>query len=128
MYDANKVIAGIIVFLVFVTSPFWLNIGNSGAMPQLELPQDKSLKCVEDAKHMRANHMQLLDEWRVENIRHGERVLELPDGKKFSKSLSTKDDSCLGCHKDKKKFCDRCHEYVGVNPYCFSCHVTPEGK
>ena len=32
------------------------------------------------------------------------------------------------CHTDKAEFCDRCHNYAGVNPYCWDCHTVPEGE
>ena len=34
--------------------------------------------------------------------------------------------SCLDCHSDKSSFCDRCHNYVAVDPYCWECHIIPE--
>jgi len=34
----------------------------------------------------------------------------------------------MKCHTDKAKFCDRCHNYVGVTPNCWDCHVEPKGK
>ena len=34
--------------------------------------------------------------------------------------------SCLGCHEDKTKFCDKCHTYASVNPYCWDCHTNPK--
>ena len=28
--------------------------------------------------------------------------------------------------KDKARtFCDKCHNYTGVKPYCWDCHVEP---
>jgi hypothetical protein len=34
--------------------------------------------------------------------------------------------TCLDCHSDKEKFCDACHTYSAVDPYCWDCHVIPE--
>ena len=34
-------------------------------------------------------------------------------------------DTCMGCHKSKERFCDRCHEYSDVTPPCWECHVAP---
>ena len=30
---------------------------------------------------------------------------------------------CLDCHKNKSNFCDKCHDYMGVKPYCWECHA-----
>ena len=32
---------------------------------------------------------------------------------------------CLSCHSNKDKFCDECHEYLKVKPYCWDCHIIP---
>ena len=37
--------------------------------------------------------------------------------------------TCIRCHSNKDKFCDECHHFAGVQPYCWACHVMPkEGK
>ena len=33
--------------------------------------------------------------------------------------------TCLGCHSNKAQFCDQCHNYLEVTPYCWDCHVDP---
>ena len=40
----------------------------------------------------------------------------------------TRNNTCMSCHTDKAKFCDRCHDTVGVAPYCWDCHVEPRGN
>ena len=35
--------------------------------------------------------------------------------------------SCMSCHSNKDEFCDRCHDYLAVKPYCWECHVEPKG-
>jgi hypothetical protein len=35
-------------------------------------------------------------------------------------------DTCLDCHSKKDQFCDACHTYSAVDPYCWTCHVVPE--
>ncbi len=118
-----RVIIGVIVFLGLVTSPFWLSAGRSKPMPKLELPKIEK-KCVEPKEFMRENHMQLLDDWRLEVVRQDDREYVSKEyGKKYLKSLTR---TCLDCHENKKKFCDRCHTYTGVAPYCWTCHVAPE--
>jgi hypothetical protein len=124
MYDSGKVIAGIVVFAVLMTSPFWLAIGKETKFPELEKPKTEK-KCVESKEWMKGNHMQLLDDWRHEVVRLGERKYENAEGKEFDKSLTR---TCIKCHENKKKFCDKCHTYSGVNPYCWTCHVDPKEK
>jgi len=32
----------------------------------------------------------------------------------------------MKCHSNKKEFCDKCHNYMAVVPYCWSCHIAPK--
>jgi len=43
------------------------------------------------------------------------------DGKKYMKGLQL---TCLQCHTSKEKFCDSCHQYAAVKPYCWDCHFS----
>ena len=126
MYDAGKIIVGLVVFLALVTSPLWFN-AISGAQvdaPQLTLPTD-STQCVEATEYMRASHMDLLNRWRDEVVRTNQRdYVSRLSGKTFEKSLSR---TCMNCHSNKAEFCDRCHTYLAVDPYCWDCHVEPKG-
>jgi hypothetical protein len=122
MYDASKIVAGLVVFLILVTSPLWYNAasGSSVAAPQLKLPTD-STQCVEATEYMRASHMDLLNQWRDEVVRVGERdYVSALNGKTYDMSLTR---TCLDCHSDKAGFCDACHTYLAVDPYCWDCHV-----
>jgi len=142
MFDSGKVIAGLIVFLILVTAPLWYGAisGRSGEVPKLELAEgltdfsgvvSPDMHCVRDTVYMRSNHMDLLNEWRDAVVRKGERVYEAPDGRRFVMSLQN---TCVGCHHNKSKFCDRCHDYMSVDPhdymsvdpYCWQCHVEPQ--
>ena len=128
MFDKGPVIIGILIFLILVTSPIWTNLagGTSATLPEIEIATKNvpgKDKCVEDAKYMRPFHMDLLNDWREEVVREGERVHTSPDGRKFDKSLTN---TCLNCHTSKEKFCDRCHNYLNVKPYCWTCHIVPE--
>jgi hypothetical protein len=78
---------------------------------------------VADTEYMRTEHMQLVMDWRDEAVREMDRVYVSEDGRRFNKSMTG---TCLGCHTDKAAFCDRCHDYLGVKPYCWDCHVVPE--
>jgi hypothetical protein len=125
MYDAGKIITGLVVFLILATTPVWYNLarGGSGEAPEMELPVGKG-SCVEGAAHMRSAHMNLLDQWRDEVVRNENRIYVSQDGREFEMSLTK---TCLGCHDNKQAFCDRCHDYTQVDPYCWGCHIVPGG-
>ena len=76
-----------------------------------------------ERQKMVAEHMNLLNEWRDLAVREGQRDHVAEDGKTYDMSLTR---TCLDCHQSKKKFCDQCHDYLGVKPYCWNCHVNPE--
>ena len=149
MYDKPKVLAGMFLFLVLATLPFWISTGKSKTLPP-PVATEGSQECVEDPAWMRANHMQLLNDWRHSVVRDGERTYVNSAGKKFDKSLTG---TCLDCHSNKNnaskalasatksgmatvsnqdfphatgaQFCDQCHNQVAVKPFCFSCHLVP---
>lgn len=126
MYDGDKIIIGIVIFFILVSFPIWVSAasGTIGEVPQLNLPADEE-QCVEDAAWMRANHMDLLIDWRETVVREGIRTYTASDGKEYTMSLT---DTCLDCHAPKAEFCDRCHDYVGATPNCWNCHVEPGGS
>ena len=128
LYDGGKIIAGIVVFLIVATFPLWYGKGKSISPPDLKLdtPAIERLKeklCVEPAPYMRANHMKLLGAWREGAVREGKRTYTAADGKVYKISLTG---TCLECHSNKGQFCDRCHDYAGAKPNCWSCHIIPE--
>jgi hypothetical protein len=128
MKDKNKILAGLAIFIVVVTFPFWFNLGKAAPAPELELTaKAKAAKtCVMPTEFMTANHMQLLDVWRHNVVRGGERMFVSADNKLYDMSLSN---TCLDCHSNKEKFCDRCHDYASVRPYCWDCHIdNPKGE
>ncbi|MBD3382073.1 MAG: cytochrome C [candidate division Zixibacteria bacterium] len=124
MYDAGKVIIGIIVFLVIASFPIWYAVagGKSADIPELEKAA-KGDNCVMETEEMRAAHMDLLNDWRKLVVRDGLRYYTAFDGEKVEMSMTK---TCLGCHPNKDAFCDRCHNYMAVNPYCWDCHVNPK--
>jgi len=128
MFDGWKIIFGLIVFLVLMTSPIWYNAiaGKGEYVPDLEIATADvpgKDQCVMPVEYMRPNHMDLLDEWRDEVVRNGARVHVAPDGRKYDRSLSN---TCMDCHSNKDQFCDKCHDYLSVDPYCWECHIEPE--
>jgi hypothetical protein len=122
MYNAGKVLIGILVFVVFFSIPFWLNFGKVEALPKPELPKDEQ-KCIEDTAYMKAYHMQLLHKWRTQKIREGKVYHINQEGKLYIMSLQR---TCMKCHSNKEKFCDRCHQVVVTHPDCWRCHIAPE--
>lgn len=124
MYNAGKIIVGLIIFVAIFTFPFWYGGGTQGPPPKLELPKDVK-KCVEATEYMTSSHMTMLNTWRDEVVREGKRIYVSQSGKKYNMSLQN---TCLKCHKTRERFCDRCHNYLDVKPRCWECHIAPEYK
>jgi hypothetical protein len=122
MKDKKFIIAGVIVFIVIATFPFWYNRGKAAPAPEPQLTEKaKAAKvCVRSTEYMRAEHMQLLDLWRDSVVRRGDRIYVNPGGHEYTMSLTN---TCLDCHSNKTEFCDRCHNYASVRPYCWDCHI-----
>ncbi len=142
MYKGGKIIASLILFVAFLSIPFFYNMGKVNAGPenlQASISQLDGQQCVESADYMRSNHMQLLNKWRQSDVRDGKTVYVNSQGKSFDISLQ----SCLECHatqatkntvgvnnpalKTSDQFCVSCHNYASVKPTCWSCHAGPEG-
>ncbi len=135
MNDKPIIIAGLIVVLVVLTSPIWYSLaaGEPGDRPELVLPSGMT-ECVEDTEYMRGQHMDLLNTWRNEVVRDGDTSMYKSKlGKEYEKSLTK---TCLmQCHLNeqigKEDFCGKCHEFAGVHPTCWDCHVEnpkPNGE
>jgi [DsrC]-trisulfide reductase subunit J len=128
MNDKKWIVTGLVIFVILATIPFWYNRGKAAAAPELKLTE-KALAaktCVRDTDWMRGEHMQLLDTWRHTVVRNAERVYVNENGQKFEMSLSN---TCLDCHSNKAEFCDKCHDYAAVEPYCWDCHIdNPKEK
>lgn len=122
MNDKGKIIAGLVIFIVIVTFPFWYNLGKAAPAPEPLLTETAKAagECVLPKAEIKTEHMQLLDVWRDTVVRDGHRIYVNAKGKKFDMSLSN---TCLDCHSNKKDFCDRCHTYASVDPYCWDCHI-----
>ncbi len=124
MQNRGRIIIGLVVFLALISYPVWYNVasGKAGYVPDLEKPADAE-QCVRETTYMTAHHMDLLDEWRDRVVREGVRMDESLGGEAVEMSLTR---TCLGCHVNKDAFCDRCHDYLEVSPYCWDCHVDPK--
>ena len=135
LYDGGKIIIGILVFAAFAAFPFYNNIGKVNAKPdpKVDTPaiqewekQYGKKECVESKEFMRAEHMQLLNDWRDKVVREDNRgYVSSSNHKRFNMSLQN---GCMNCHSNKKKFCDECHTYMSVTPYCWDCHIQPKEK
>jgi hypothetical protein len=176
MYDAGKIITGLVVALVLLTFPFWYNLGSAAPPipePKLTAKAQAAGTCIASKDYMKKQHMQVLDDWRNSVVRDGFRyvvinkdeagtplemklidgtravldntILDLPVVGKF-RDMVTRDElglqvtaegtryemslqnTCMDCHSSKKEFCDQCHDYAEVSPFCWDCHVQPEEK
>ncbi len=129
MYNGKYVIPGIVVFVALFTLPFWFNLATGETKyekPKLAYPSEaKAKECVETKEWMLAEHMQLLNDWRDEALREGNREFVASTGKKYVASLQN---TCMNCHANKAEFCDKCHDTMSVDPYCWSCHLEPKGN
>ncbi|MCJ7683103.1 MAG: sulfate reduction electron transfer complex DsrMKJOP subunit DsrJ [Desulfobacteraceae bacterium] len=127
MYDGGKIIIGLIIGIGLFLSPFFYNAGKAAKAPdpQLTAKAKEAQVCVGKKAYMRESHFTLLDEWRQTAVRDGERYYTAYNGKKYYKSLQV---TCMDCHSNKTKFCDQCHNYLDVVPYCWDCHIVPEEK
>lgn len=88
----------------------------------------KLTQCVRPKAFMRRNHMKLIKHQRDITVHEGVRATE--------NSLT----ACIACHVQydsnghaipvdaEGQFCNRCHNWLAVQPDCFGCHSTvPEG-
>lgn len=130
MYDGWKIILGLVVFVIIVTLPFTMNIGKAYVKPEpkIDTPEIQKLpqterKCIESKDFMRKEHMKILNEWRDIVVREGKTQYINTEGKIYNMSLQN---TCMKCHSNKSKFCDECHNYLAVKPYCWDCHIAPK--
>jgi nitrate reductase cytochrome c-type subunit len=152
MYKGGKIIASLIIFVAFLTFPFFYNMGKANAGPENLAANTKitaNTQCVEPASYMLANHMQLLNQWRQAYVRDGLTEYTNSQGQTFKDNLNT----CIQCHSTgavsntvglsnpavknvgvsssavntSDQFCVSCHNYASVEPTCWSCHSEPGG-
>jgi hypothetical protein len=129
MYDSGKVIIGIIVFVLIFSSPLLMNLssGDASYKPEPKLPDSGT--CIESREYMKDYHMEMLNSWRDMVVRQNIRFLKTSNGKYFEinghKAEMSLIKTCMNCHNNKAEFCDRCHNYLDVKPYCWDCHIDP---
>jgi hypothetical protein len=135
MYDGNKIIPGILIFLILITLPIWYNAftGKTGYMPKPKIEPKilaEKKQCIEPKDYIRVKHMDLLKDWRESVVRSNNRVYIASDKKRYNMSLTK---TCMNCHTNKlDEFCNQCHNYMGVTNNCWDCHtyqkeMYPEG-
>ena len=123
MYGKGRIIPALILFLGVMTSLMWYKSGDLSKLPKPEKPKDYT-ECVAPTAYMRTSHMVLLNQWRDDILREdGARTGKTANGTEYVRSLQN---GCMKCHSDKKKFCDACHNYTSVKPYCWDCHLQPK--
>ena len=90
LFGRNRVIAGLVIFVVLITIPLWKNLGKTvpAPAPSLDTPVIKQLaakdkKCVMPTEWIRANHMQMLVEWRDNVVRDEEQKVTVSRGRDF---------------------------------------------
>lgn len=122
MYDGGKIIPGLIIFVGLMLFAFFNNAGKKVEAPVVAKPYGYK-ECVKPVQYMKESHMELLNQWRDEALREGKREKVEAGGVLYEKSLQN---GCMHCHTSKEKFCDVCHQFASVYPYCWDCHVKPQ--
>lgn len=128
MRDGWKIIIGLIIFAGLIAFPILYGSGKVAPVPdpKIDTPEIQKMvekKCVEPKGYMKTEHMKVLNDWRDSVVREGNTIYLATDGKQYTMSLSN---TCMKCHSNKKKFCDECHNYTAVKPYCWDCHIEPK--
>lgn len=124
LHYGGSILTGLVIFLGIVTFPLWFGVGSKAySQPKLKLPVNEK-QCIEPTEYMRKEHMHLLNEWRDWALRDGKRTYVSSSGKEYAISLQN---TCMKCHTDRAEFCDKCHNDAAVSPYCWDCHIQPEG-
>lgn len=126
MNEKSKITIGVIILAILITLPFVYNlaVGGSAPRPELEMPVGHT-ECIEAKEYMNAYHMDLLDAWRDAVVRNGEKIHTSETyGTTYEMSLTR---TCMDCHTSRENFCDRCHTYADVDPYCWDCHLSSKG-
>ncbi len=125
MYDKGKILVGLLIGIVLLLFPVYYNAGRAAKAPDpcSQTRPRRQSGAWKTRAVMKVEHMKMLDEWRQEVVRDDLRYYKSSDGKTHYKSLQL---TCMECHSNKTKFCDQCHNYMGVAPYCWDCHIAPK--
>jgi len=125
MYDGGKIITGLVIGVGLLLFPVIYNAGKASRAPEPVLTEKAKAaqQCVESTSYMKTDHMKMLDEWRHAVVRDDRRYYKSSSGKVYYKGLQ---ETCMDCHSNKSRFCDQCHDYIGVKPNCWDCHIEPK--
>ena len=85
MGDRPLILAGLTLFVGLVTNPIWhgaLDRKAALAAPSVKLPAQEK-QCVAPMSYMRSSHMKLLEGWRDEAVRDGQRQFVAFNGKTY---------------------------------------------
>ena len=93
LYHGDKIIPGLIAFVIMITFPIWFNLAPGQADYDAEMQQlrgeDTPEGCIFDTDEMRTSHMQKLSEWRDLVVRDEQRYTEDKNGKQVKMSLTS---------------------------------------
>lgn len=132
IYNKGPIFLGIVIFAAMALFPIYNNFGKVNAKPEPKTDTPAILEwekvhgkkeCVEPKAFMKTEHMHILDQWRDSVVRDGNELYLSSSGRSHDMSLQN---TCMKCHSNKKKFCDECHNYMAVKPYCWDCHIKPK--
>ena len=90
MYDRNKIAVGLVIGIVILGFPFWPSPGKYASKapdPRLTAVAEAAKACVEETSFMKRDHMKLLDLWRHDVVRDGDRYYTSEKGKVYYLSL-----------------------------------------
>jgi hypothetical protein len=116
--DVGKLVGGVAIVAVIAAGPLWVATVR-GAKTEDLAPPARNGACIEDKESMRRRHPALLSAWREQVVRTGQRAYHTADGRDMRIGLG---ETCLGCHGEASKFCDRCHAQNAVTLSCWQCH------
>ncbi len=118
MIDVGKLVGGVAIAVAVAAAPLWA-VAVRGAKAESPVVPAGTGPCLEAKDSMRRDHPALLLRWREQVVRSGQRTFNTEDGRTARIGL---EETCLGCHGEADKFCDRCHAQVGVTVSCWQCH------
>lgn len=146
MNSKAGVVTVLVIAVVVLTVPLWVALGQrvTGRLkpaPEIPKPTNSEL-CI--MKEPRAQHMQVIDEWRNSVVREGKSVYKSQNhvdpktGEPVEYVMSLTQTCLLECHASEKdpatdaegnvlsvqqRFCNECHQFANIRPNCWDCHL-----
>jgi len=104
--DRPLILAGLTLFVGLVTTPSGTALSTEKRPSPLRRSNSLPGKAVRRAtSYMRSSHMRLLEDWRNEAVRDGQRQFVAFNGKTYDKNPNPH--LRHACHTDRKEFCGR---------------------